>query len=198
MIAIKQFLRTNGWMVVVILAGFLITIRFIDPAPPSTITMVTGSEEGRYYQVARQLKDELAKDGLEVKLLTSAGSIANLGMLVAEDNEISIGFVQSGVEHLFDGDTSTLRGLGSLYYEPIWLFYNRRRPVGFISDLEDRRVAVGAEGSGTKAVASLLLEASALLPVSGDARVKVQEIGGDDAAMALAVPRVATSWNPAS
>ena len=40
MIAIKQFLRTNGWMVVVILAGFLITIRFIDPAPPSTITMV--------------------------------------------------------------------------------------------------------------------------------------------------------------
>ena len=52
MIAIKHFLKTNGWMVVVIAVAFIVTFRFVDPAPPKSFTMVTGSEDGRYHQVA--------------------------------------------------------------------------------------------------------------------------------------------------
>ena len=105
-----------------------------------------------------RIKAELARDGLEVTLVPSAGSIANLGPAAAEDNEISVRFVQSGVENLFDGDTERLRGIGSLYYEPIWLYYDRSRPVRTVGDLEGKRVAVGEAGSGTQAVAQLLLE----------------------------------------
>lgn len=185
MYALQQFLKTNWWMVVVIGIAFAVAFRFVDPAPPKTITLITGSEEGRYRQVAEQLKRQLAGEGLEVTLVPSAGSIANLEALTAEDGDITLAFVQSGVENLFDGDTSELRALGALYYEPIWLFYNRRHPIKFITDLEGMRIAVGNLGSGTNAVAELLLEASDLKSAGRDPLVDVFELGGDDAADAL-------------
>lgn len=185
MIAIKHFLKTNGWMVVVVAAAFIFAFRFVDPAPPSSFTFVTGSEDGRYHQVGLRIKAVLAGEGLDVTLVPSAGSIANLGQLTADDNDISVGFVQSGVENLFDGDTENLRGIGSLYYEPIWLFYDRSRRVRTVGDLEGKRVAVGKAGSGTKAVAQLLLETAELLEPNGTNRVEVSELGGDDAVEAL-------------
>jgi TRAP transporter TAXI family solute receptor len=185
MIAIKHFIKTNGWMVVVIVASFIIAFRFVDPAPPKSFTLVTGSEDGRYHHVAQRLKAELARDGLEVRLVPSAGSIANLSLLTAEDNEIGAGFVQSGVENLFDGETETLRGIGSLYYEPVWLYYHRDRRVRTVGDLEGKRVAVGEPGSGTKAVAQLLLETSDLIKSDGTGSVVVSELGGEEAVDAL-------------
>jgi TRAP transporter TAXI family solute receptor len=185
MYALSQFLKTNWWMVVVVVIAFVVTFRFVDPAPPRSITVITGTEEGRYHQVAERLKAELAREGLEVNLKSSAGSIANLEALVSEDNEIAMAFVQSGIENLFDGDTSELHSLGALYFEPIWLFFNRDRPIRFIWDLKGRRIAVGKPGSGTYAVGQLLLEASALKPSVGDAVVEVSELGGEDAVEAL-------------
>jgi TRAP transporter TAXI family solute receptor len=185
MYAIKQFLKTNWWMVVVVVIAFVVTFRFVDPAPPRNLTVITGSEEGRYHQVAERLKTQLARQGLEVNLITSAGSIANLEALTDGEGEVEMAFVQSGVENLFDGDTSELRSLASLYYEPIWLFYNREHPVRFIQDLEGKRVAVGEPGSGTFAVAELLLDASALKTSGRDPLVEARELGGDDAASAL-------------
>lgn len=185
MIAIKHFLKTNGWMVVVIVVAFIIAFRFVDPAPPKSFTLVTGTEDGRYHQVALRIKAVLAREGLDVTLIPSAGSIANLGLLTAEDNDIGVGFVQSGVENLFDGDTESLHGIGSLYYEPIWLFFDRSRMVRTIGDLEHKRIAVGKAGSGTKAVAQLLLETAELMTPDGSGTVEVSELGGDDAVEAL-------------
>jgi TRAP transporter TAXI family solute receptor len=185
MYALKQFLKTNWWMVVVAVIAFAVTLRFVDPAPPGSITVITGSEDGRYYRVAGKIKSELAKEGLEVNLIPSAGSIANLEALLAEDNEISMAFVQSGIENLFDGDTSELRSLGALYFEPIWLFYNRSRPVRFLRDLEGQRIAVGEPGSGSHAVAEFLLEASALKRPGEDPLIESFEFGGEDAIDAL-------------
>lgn len=190
MIAIKHFLKTNGWMVVVIAVSFIIAFRFVDPAPPKSFTLVTGSEEGRYHQVGLRLKAELARDGLEVNLVTSAGSIANLGLLTADDNEIAAGFVQSGVENLFEGDTEALHGVASLYYEPIWLYFDRNRPVRTMGDLEGKRIAVGEPGSGTKAVAQLLLETSELVRSDGTGAVMISELGGEDAVVALESGRI--------
>ena len=128
---------------------------------------------------------QLAADGLEVTLVPSAGSIANIEALTAEDGQVALAFVQSGVEKLFDGETSKLRALGTLYYEPIWLFYNRRHLIQFVSDLEGKRVAVGQTGSGTNAVAELLLEAYDLKPMGLKPLVDVFEMEMNDAVEAL-------------
>lgn len=190
MSALKQLLKANGWMVVVAALAFAVAFRFVDPAPPDSLTVATGADGGRYHQVALQLEERLARDGLKLNLVPSAGSIANLEMLAAEEGEVSLAFVQSGVENLYGGDTSKLRGLGALYYEPLWIFYHRDQPIELVTELEDKRVAVGAPGSGTRAVANLLLEASGLSAEGALANISASEIGGDDAASALETSQV--------
>ena len=50
-----------------------------------------------------------------------------------------------------------LLSLGSLYYEPLWLFYRKDVPFEQLRDLAGRRLAVGPEGSGTRALVRRLL-----------------------------------------
>ena len=52
--------------------------------------------------------------------------------------------------------------LGSLYFEPIWVFYQANEHLRQLSDLRDKRIAIGKEGSGTRAVALKLLELNGL------------------------------------
>ena len=47
--------------------------------------------------------------------------------------------------------------LASLYFEPLWIFHQQALTVRELSDLRGRTIAVGAPGSGTRAVAMRLL-----------------------------------------
>jgi hypothetical protein len=74
-----------------------------------------------------------------------------------------------------------LVSLGSLFYEPIWVFYRGTSTIDRISALRGRRIAIGIPGSGTHALA---------LSVAGDNGLAVPpttlvEIGGLAAADAL-------------
>ncbi|MBL4575927.1 MAG: hypothetical protein JKY51_07495, partial [Opitutaceae bacterium] len=75
-----------------------------------------------------------------------------------------------------------IRGLGSLYYEPVWVFYRGHREVGFLQDLKTRKIAIGSVGSGTNAVSRLLLEKNGMLDELSDS---LREIGGSEAADAV-------------
>ena len=63
--------------------------------------------------------------------------------------------VQGGVK----GDSSTegLEALGSLFYEPVWVFHRKEQPIEYLFDLRGKRIAVGEEGSGTRPIAVKLL-----------------------------------------
>ncbi len=55
-------------------------------------------------------------------------------------------------------NVSGLRSLASLFYEPLWVFYRKEQPVEYLRDLKGKRIAIGAEGSGTRALAMQLLQ----------------------------------------
>jgi len=102
-------------------------------------------------------------------------------------------FVQGGVSGAADVG---LLSLGSLYFEPIWVF--SRAPLHRLSELSGKRIAVGAEGSGTRPVALQLLEAndvsgdnSSLLDTSGQAAADALMQGDADAVFFIASPGVA-------
>ena len=53
--------------------------------------------------------------------------------------------------------------LGALYYEPMWVFVRAGRPqVDTLAGLAGSRMAIGAEGSGTRALALQLLRDSGI------------------------------------
>ena len=179
----KSFLKANLWAMAAVALLVFVLFQFVDPAPPREITLASGSEAGRYYELAKRLKFELKREGVTLNILNTAGSEENLELLTREESPVSIAFVQSGMEEVFDAGEAKLNGLGSLYYEPIWLVYRKSLELEFVSDLRNRRIAVGEQGSGTKAVAQFLLGENGLLFGAGN--TELVEVGGEDAVALL-------------
>ena len=160
-----------------VVAAFVVAYHFVQPAPPRHITMATGSSDGVYYYYGRIYRDLMAKEGIEVTLLETAGSVANVELLTR--GEADVAFIQGGARSE-EGDTP-LRALASLYYEPVWVFLRKDVPASRLGDLRGRRVGVDREGSGTRAIALQLLADNGLATADFEA----SPLGGIQAAAAL-------------
>lgn len=150
---VAVFVRTNLWVVPIIILLVWALLRFLDPAPPRTLTMTTGSESGGYHQFGLALKERLAQEGLTLELLPSMGSVENLQRLTDPQSTVEVGLVQSGTTRHETADTlSGLASLGAIYHEPLWLFQRKDLELHQLNDLMELQVAVGGVGSGTWAV----------------------------------------------
>jgi len=181
-----------GPALIITLLGFLFAYQFVDPAPPKQIRIATGQQEGAYYLFGQQYKKLLQREGIELQLINTAGSIENIRLL--EQGKADIAFVQGGVSE--PSQQKALYSLGSLFYEPIWLFHRQDLAVKQLFDLAQRRIAVGPEGSGTRALSSQLLSDNAvnesntsLLSLGGRAAADALLAGEIDAAFFVASPQ---------
>jgi hypothetical protein len=82
-----------------------------------------------------------------------------------------------------------------VYYEPVWVFYRGAQTVSRLPQLDGRRIAVGAEGSGIRGLAMQLLEANEIassgkhiLPIAGLDAAEALQKGEIDAAFIIAAP----------
>lgn len=166
-----------GPAVLLTIAAFAVAYHFVQPAPPRHIVMATGSKDGVYYYYGRIYRDLMAREGIDVTLKETAGSIANIDLL--NRGEADVAFVQGGTRT--DDGTTPLRSLASLYFEPVWLFVRGDVPIARLADLRGRRVAIDGDGSGTRIVALQLLADNGL----DGTTVQISPLGGADAAAAL-------------
>ncbi|MDP3977529.1 MAG: TAXI family TRAP transporter solute-binding subunit [Pseudomonas sp.] len=162
---LKIMLLANLWIVPVLAALIGAVFYFVAPPPPMSARMATGADGGNYRIFAEKLKQELAKEGFELALVPSAGSRDNLERLLAEDSQVEIALVQSGLERQLDAaDNTRLHSLGAVYQEPLWLFYRSGIDLERIADLLPLRLALGSSGSGTLAATEAILGANAITP----------------------------------
>ncbi|HEV2551562.1 MAG TPA: TAXI family TRAP transporter solute-binding subunit [Stellaceae bacterium] len=168
--------------VVLTTAAFAVAYHFVQPAPPGHFVMATGAADGVYSYYGRIYRDLMAREGIEVTLVETAGSIDNIDLL--NRGKADVAFVQGGTRN-DEGDTK-LRSLASLYFEPIWLFVRKDLPAARLAELRGRRVAVGAEGSGTRALALQLLGDIGL----NDTSTRISPLGGSEAMAALREERL--------
>ena len=172
----KGISRRDLWLtittvVLIALAVFVFAFRFVEPAPPNSIVISTGAVDGGYHMFALRYREILARDGVRVELRPSAGSQENVSRLLDEKSDVEVGFLQGG--SAFSTNAPDLVSLGSLYYEPLWVFY-RGPEIHDFGALQGRKLAIGPEESGTRALALQLLAVNAavmpptmLLPDSG-------------------------------
>ncbi len=162
---------------------------FVKAPPPSKIVIATGKQGGVYYQVGQKFADELKKEGLTVEVLETAGSGENLQKLMDPSSGVSVALVQSGVAD--EKQRDNLQALGSLYREPLWVFYRGDQPIDRLSQLAGKRIGVGPANSGTNPIAVKLLAANGL-PEAADAAPSKKTVLDDrpvaDAAKALQQP----------
>src|SRR4030095_8943916 len=91
-----------------------------------------------------------------IALRTVRGGLESPKRLVT--GKAMAGFVQGGTAEA--GPSEGLRSLGSLYYEPVWLFHRRTKPLRGLTDLQGLRIQVGEEGSGIRPLAVRLVRDS--------------------------------------
>ncbi len=157
-----DLLKTASLAILLIIAAFWITSRFTKPGPPDTITISSGSKEGAYYLYAQQYKEILKRNNITLNILDSSGSLENIQRL--KNKQVDIAFVQGGTssdqlspdQHDKDSEDA-LYSLGSLYYEPIWIFISKSFKPETLNDFKQRNIAIGSPGSGTQMVTKQVL-----------------------------------------
>ena len=117
---------------------------------------------------------------MTLRILPSQGSLENLERLENPAIRVDAGFVQGGVAR--GTNTQNLVSLGSIAYEPLLVFYRGTNTLKLLSQLEGRRLAIGSEGSGTRALALALLQTNGIAP-GGDS--DLEALDADAAAQAL-------------
>jgi TRAP transporter TAXI family solute receptor len=165
-----RFLRSHvlmsfiiyGAAVGVLVLALWVTFQFVKPLPPGKVVMVTGGEGGAYYAFAQEYAEFFKAHGFELEVRASKGSMDNLSIIEDPESGVEAAFMQGGIatpeEH------PDLESLGSLYYEPVWLFTSKRLRLKTLADLKGRKVAVGAEGSGTSHLVRQLLAENGVTP----------------------------------
>ena len=150
---LRHQLAIYGPAALLVVAAFILAFQFIKPAPPDHVVIATGGVDGAYYAFAKRYAEYLAREGITLEVRATKGSVENLALL--SKGEVALALVQGGVDG--GGSASALTSLGSVYYEPLWLFHRRDLVVERLSDLAGARLAVGPQGSGTRALAGRLL-----------------------------------------
>ena len=172
--------------------GFILALSFVGAPPPNTLRFASGSSWGAYNKFAQMYKTELAKEGLNIEVLETHGSTDNLRLLM--EGKADIAFVQGGIKP--SENSVPLVSLGSVYFEPLWLFVRSQEPVNRLTQLKDKRVAIGSEGSGTRAIALELLgdagvmEQIQSLDAGGESAEKMLYSGEVDAVFFIGSPTI--------
>jgi TRAP-type uncharacterized transport system substrate-binding protein len=142
----------------------------LDPAPPGRVVLATGPAQGAYAEFGRAYARILARNGIEVELRATEGSAENLRLLRDPKERIDLAFLQGGAgEHgpRDGGDEAgapPLLSLGSLFYEPVWIFHRSELRHGAgpvrlaqVGELSGLRLNFGPPGSGGPGLMQKLL-----------------------------------------
>ncbi len=156
-----------GPILLLSLAAIWLTVHFVRPAPPSAITMSAGPPGSSFALLAQRYRTILARNGITLHILPSQGSLENLERMKASHPRVDIALVQAGAT---GPEAAAGRGnlvsLGSMFYQPLAIFYRAPKPMIRLSQLWGKRIAIGKPGSGTRALALALLAANDVTPTA--------------------------------
>jgi TRAP-type uncharacterized transport system substrate-binding protein len=130
LLSLRDVAVTAGPFVLLGLVLLAMAYWILEPTPPRRVTLATGVEQGAYAEFGRRYAALLKEHGITVELRTTQGAAENAALLHDADSGVDIGFAQGGGTETASDD---LVSLGSVFYEPVWLFYRKdsaRRLLG--------------------------------------------------------------------
>jgi uncharacterized protein len=156
------------------LAGLSVTVFLVialaSVSVAADLGIVTGGENGTYYQFGLDLRNLVKQSGISLSVYPSKGSIDNV-YAVYQKPQTQLGIVQSDVlafigraqsDPVLKRIAQKTRMVFPLYNEEVHVL--ARDNITEFDHLTDRRVAIGREGSGTYLTARLLFNISEVAP----------------------------------
>jgi len=161
------------FMVVAVLVCIFSMAIEVSAAQQVFINIATGGTGGTYYPLGGAFADiwnnQIKSANLNVTVQTTGGSVANVNLLKTNQVEVVLAqndvcfYAKEGIV-LFNSKFPEIRGVASLYSEPIQLVTDAASNINGVADLRGKRVAIGAIGSGSEACARQVLRAAGIDP----------------------------------
>jgi TRAP-type uncharacterized transport system substrate-binding protein len=158
----SESLRSVGPALIFGVLALLIALHFVRPSPPRHLTIASGPVGSKFNMVALKYQKILARNGITLTVVASEGSLDNLQRMRDPASGVDIALVEDGAGTV--AADSDLVSLGSVFYQPLTIFYRGPKPLDRLSELAGRRVAIGPTGSGTRSIALVLLKANGIEP----------------------------------
>ena len=178
-----------GTIVILLIAsGFI-----VRTLPPRTIVMATGPEGSADYEFGVRYREILAQSGVKLQLLPTTGNLDNLAQLRDPKSGVGVGFIQGGTTTR--KELPELGSLGTVFYEPLWFFYRSDIGEG-MQALRGRRVSIGPEGSGSRALALQLIKTTKIDSIVGEfLGLTAQEAAARLIAADIDAAFIVTAWD---
>ena len=168
LLSMRAMLVSAGPFILLAITLLVAAYWWLDPNPPKYVTLATGPGQSAYSEFGTRYAKVMAQSGIYVRLLPSEGSSANLQLL--REGKADLGFVQGGTDESQTSADSGIESLGSLFVEPLWLFYRTQAAkaatgsdtLTSFGQLKALRINVGTVGSGVPTLMEKLFEVNRL------------------------------------
>jgi TRAP-type uncharacterized transport system substrate-binding protein len=178
LLSARDLLATAGPLLLVALLLLVLAYEVLDPTPPKRVVLATGTSQGAYAEFGKRYATLLAQHGIRVELRETQGAAENLALLRDAGSGVDLAFVQGGadLDHPSAADAEAanagLVSLGSLFHEPVWLFYRedaarrllKRPTLQALAELQGWRINIGAPGSGAPNLMRRMVEVNRIDP----------------------------------
>ena len=174
LILARDLAVTVGPFVLVALALLVGAYFLLEPNPPRRVVLATGPELSDYAEFGRRYAAALKHHHIEVVLKPTEGSSANRRLLRDPKEKVDFGFVRGGSSEAIraeddKGEGLPLVALGSLFLEPVWIFYRAEaaaklpgRKFERLEQVRGWKVNAGSRGAGSTSLFLKLLRANDL------------------------------------
>ncbi len=165
------WLYQRNWLLIrlpvaaVAMATIALLWLFAYPMPPDRLSITTAGKDGAYDRMGKLYAGFFSGHGVKLDVQPSDGSQENLERLRSTPAQSDLALVQGGFGYLGTAagkrDRSRIETLANVNIEAVWIF-SENRSITSLSQLQNLRVAVGAEGSGSRKIALKLFEQAKL------------------------------------
>jgi uncharacterized protein len=150
------------WLLITAILFILVFsyIQITKPASKMSLSIATGSIGSDSYAYALSYQALLADEGVSLDIIPTNGSLDTLGYL--HSKKADVGFVHSGI--LLNKREYQIESLGSIYYEPLWIFYrNDGFKINYLIEATGKNLGISISNDGTYDLAKKLSQENGLI-----------------------------------
>lgn len=171
LLSIRDLIASAGPIIFLVIGLLIAAYWYLQPQPPKHVTLATGPTGSAYAEFGKRYATALKANGITVELKPTSGSWENLELL--RKGGADVGFVRGGSADPVADEEAGLSSLGSLFFEPIWLFYRadsalkvdkKTGTLTSLTQLRGLRVNVDMPGSGLPEIMERLFKANRIGP----------------------------------
>lgn len=152
--ALVSLVRFQWPWIFLLVLGLIALLYVTRPVPPASIRLATGQSEASMDLLGQKYAEHFARHGVRLELVQTAGAFENVDLL--RSGKVDAAFSLGG---MVNDEDSALVSLGSIEYQPLWIFYRGAEYAGDnpADFFRSRTFSINVPGSGTRSLSEKIL-----------------------------------------